>query len=186
MRTQYELDDGILDAKMKVLHKLKDFVKIKETLTAEVLTISQASQVDFKELWDWTAEQMFSEQNFVEVKPTTPVVENVSGKYELVNRNVIRKPKSEPSVKPDEPEPKKETVFKTAPIESRVETVRVTKDTEILAWGAVDSNRFVRTEAVKNSKMPQALLQNAVLKDANLKVKRIPTVNWVMKRRPDA
>ena len=165
MQTQYKLDDGAIEAKLKVLNTLKDFIQIKHTLTGEVQKIAQDYEVDFHELWTWTTEQMFTENNirpatvaFSEVK-TPEVTKEV--KVKTVSKPVLRKPKADTDS------------FRMASVEKKVEMVRKTGDPTLLAQAIKDPNRFVRTAAIKHALTPQRLIEIVVKQDPNVKIQRI-------------
>lgn len=166
MQTQYKLDNGAIEAKLKVLNTLKDFIQIKHTLTGEVQKIAQEYQVDFPELWSWTTEQMFSEGSIRSATPeaveTVEAVETAETKLKAVpaKAGASRKPLPAES-------------FNLASTDDKIEMIRKTEDATLLAVAIKDSNRFVRTEAIKHPLTPQRHIEAAVKDDTNLKIQRI-------------
>jgi len=181
----FELDSGILEAKLEVLQKLKGFIQYNHILTKMITEISNKHDIDFKELWAWTLEQMFSEELAEIVPPNTttkkakeaPVVkvakveatketvaakEAVAKPRPVAKPNVLRRKISDPVV-----------LFKQASTDKKLQILQTTKDPAILAAGIVDQNRHVRLQAVRNEETPQKLIETVVLRDANLKVQRV-------------
>ena len=175
VQTQFQLDDAVIEAKLKVLHKLKDFVHINHTLTSSVNEISKDYDIDFQELWTWAIEQMFSNDNLVAVN------EIVTPPKEVTKAKRVFKPKikvapvvrAEPKVLRRQKPTDVVTIFQNASNDHKIKTVRATTDQSIIEAGIVDSNRHVRLEAIRNPETPEQLVQRRVEEDSNVKVQRV-------------
>lgn len=165
METEFQLDDAIIEAKLKVLQELKDFIHTNDALATTIRNISIDHDLKFKELWSWAVEQLLSDDIIATTKEKRPP---------LPQTNIKVTPTKYPPTVVRRPKPKDEvTKFQESSVESRIQTVKTTTDQKIIAAGIVDINRLVRLEAIKNEETPEKLIKMVVNEDANLKVQRV-------------
>ena len=192
--------NGTIEAKLKVLKEIEEFLT-KQTLVDSIAGIADQHEVEFKELWSWAIDEIFSEELPLVKEPSVPNVvakPKVEAKPKVVKPKVVKpkvvkpkvvKPKVEAKPKVTKPKVVKPKVeakpkimrrgkdplvnFKALDTESKIETLEQTKCSDIVGLGSRDANRYVRIQAIKNPAIHQKDLERVVAQDTNVKVRRV-------------
>jgi hypothetical protein len=184
---------SILEAKSKILNKLRDIIPITEALNTVVNDISRKYSIPFDELWPWTLEQIFLYAD----KPTIETVVEAASKQVPPKRMIAhtdtqrpRPPISTPTIirrkappqeakaqqpKAQQPPPKSDEILRYENAQNEVKQIIVkkTKDIDLLQKALQNTCPNVRLKAVNNPNIPEEFLHRIIMNDSNLNVRRV-------------
>ena len=172
---------SVLEAKLKILVKLKDLIKVKATIGKHVKEVAKIHKTSQEELEVWAWEQIFAlpVEKVIIATPTpitveAPVVDPSPIAPITVEAPVVEKSATKPAIKRRSAEPDPDLIaFDLSTTTTRRDIVAKTKSIPVLTKAVEDSNRFVRIAAIQNKNTPQRLIIKIVFNDLNQKVRRI-------------